>query len=201
MLITHDLGVIAGLADRVLVMYAGRPVEIGTVEEIFYHPAMPYTHGLLGSLPRLDSDGTERLRQIPGSPPSMLGDVAGCPSPPAARSRPAYATREEPELTGVFRHGRSRSGRPHRGRRASPPARWAGLSARPFRRRRSPTAVARCHRATRRRSADHGRRPERHRRTRLRPVRTPSRPCWGDRPGQALPEARRGRSCASAGRR
>ena len=78
LLITHDLGVIAGLADRVLVMYAGRPVEIGSVEEIFYAPSMPYTHGLLGSLPRVDSDGTERLRQIPGSPPTLVGDRVGC---------------------------------------------------------------------------------------------------------------------------
>ena len=77
LLITHDLGVIAGLADRVMVMYAGRAVEIGTAEDIFYQPSMPYTLGLLGSLPRLDSDGTERLRQIPGAPPSMLGDRVG----------------------------------------------------------------------------------------------------------------------------
>ena len=83
LLITHDLGVIAGLADRVLVMYAGRPVEVGTVDDVFYKPSMPYTLGLLGSLPRLDSDGTERLRQIPGSPPSMLGAPTGCPFAPA----------------------------------------------------------------------------------------------------------------------
>ena len=82
LLITHDLGVIAGLADRVLVMYAGRPVEVGSAEDVFYAPAMPYTLGLLGSLPRLDGDGTERLRQIPGSPPSMLGERGGCPFAP-----------------------------------------------------------------------------------------------------------------------
>jgi oligopeptide/dipeptide ABC transporter ATP-binding protein len=82
LLITHDLGVIAGLADRVLVMYAGRPVEIGTAEDVFYRPSMPYTLGLLGSLPRLDGDGNERLRQIPGAPPSMLGDRTGCPFAP-----------------------------------------------------------------------------------------------------------------------
>jgi len=79
LLITHDLGVIAGLADQVLVMYAGRPVEVGTVEDIFYRPSMPYTIGLLGSLPRLDAEGRERLRQIPGAPPSILGDRVGCP--------------------------------------------------------------------------------------------------------------------------
>jgi peptide/nickel transport system ATP-binding protein len=101
LLITHDLGVIAGLADRVLVMYAGRPVEIGTVEQIFYEPAMPYTHGLLGSLPRLDSDGRDRLRQIPGSPPSMIGERAGCPFAPRCPLRADICDHEEPELRPV----------------------------------------------------------------------------------------------------
>ena len=91
LLITHDLGVIAGLADRVLVMYAGRPVEIGTAEDVFYRPSMPYTLGLLGSLPRLDDDGRERLRQIPGAPPSMLGDRTGCPFAPRCPLGPTSA--------------------------------------------------------------------------------------------------------------
>ena len=56
MLVTHDLGVVAGVADRVMVMYAGRQVEIGDVEQIFYEPRHPYTRGLLGSLPRFDSN-------------------------------------------------------------------------------------------------------------------------------------------------
>jgi oligopeptide/dipeptide ABC transporter ATP-binding protein len=98
LLITHDLGVIAGLADRVLVMYAGRPVEIGTVEDVFYKPSMPYTLGLLGSLPRLDSDGTERLRQIPGAPPSMLGDRLGCPFAPRCPMRTELCDSLEPTL-------------------------------------------------------------------------------------------------------
>jgi oligopeptide/dipeptide ABC transporter ATP-binding protein len=98
LLITHDLGVIAGLADRVLVMYAGRPVEIGTAEDVFYRPSMPYTLGLLGSLPRLDSDGTERLRQIPGSPPSMLGDVVGCPFAPRCPLATERCRSDEPDL-------------------------------------------------------------------------------------------------------
>ena len=101
LLITHDLGVIAGLADRVLVMYAGRPVEIGTAEDIFYKPSMPYTLGLLGSLPRLDSDGTERLRQIPGSPPSMHGDRTGCPFAPRCPLAAEICTTTEPELVVV----------------------------------------------------------------------------------------------------
>src|SRR5580658_48925 len=82
LLITHDLGVVAGIADRVLVMYAGRAVELATVDQIFYEPAMPYTIGLLGSLPRLDAKETDRLRPIPGSPPSMVGNKVGCPFAP-----------------------------------------------------------------------------------------------------------------------
>lgn len=104
LLITHDLGVIAGLADRVLVMYAGRPVEIGTVDQLFYRPAMPYTHGLLGSLPRLDAEGGERLRQIPGSPPSLIGDGGGCPFAPRCPLRADICDREEPELRPVTYH-------------------------------------------------------------------------------------------------
>jgi glutathione transport system ATP-binding protein len=98
MLITHDLGVIAGLADLVLVMYAGRPVEVGTVEDIFYRPSMPYTIGLLGSLPRLDAEGRERLRQIPGAPPSMLGDRVGCPFAPRCPLAQDVCRETEPEL-------------------------------------------------------------------------------------------------------
>jgi len=101
LLITHDLGVIAGLADRVLVMYAGRPVEVGTVDDVFYKPSMPYTLGLLGSLPRLDSDGSERLRQIPGSPPSMLGEPTGCPFAPRCPLRADICTTTEPPLVVV----------------------------------------------------------------------------------------------------
>jgi peptide/nickel transport system ATP-binding protein len=98
LLITHDLGVIAGLADRVLVMYAGRTVEHGTVDDIFYRPAMPYTVGLLGSLPRLDVDGSQRLRPIPGSPPSMLGLGGGCPFAPRCPLRAPICDEEEPPL-------------------------------------------------------------------------------------------------------
>jgi len=69
--ITHDLGVVAGLADRVIVMYAGKPVEIGTVDEIFYDSRHPYTWGLLGSMPSSNEQG-EMLYSIPGSPPNMM---------------------------------------------------------------------------------------------------------------------------------
>jgi peptide/nickel transport system ATP-binding protein len=76
-IITHDLGVVAETADDVLVMYAAEVVEQAKVEQIFRRPHMPYTWGLLGSLPRLDTE-TERLVQITGQPPSMLRPPAGC---------------------------------------------------------------------------------------------------------------------------
>jgi oligopeptide/dipeptide ABC transporter ATP-binding protein len=77
--ITHDLGVIARLADRVQVMYAGRAAELGGVDDIFDHPRHPYTRGLLQSLPKLDTEGeNERLNPIPGAPPSMLNPPSGC---------------------------------------------------------------------------------------------------------------------------
>jgi oligopeptide/dipeptide ABC transporter ATP-binding protein len=77
-LITHDLGVVADVADRVLVMYAGRVVERGTLDEIFYDPQHPYTWGLMGSLTRLDRPRPKRLPQIAGSPPSLLDLPEGC---------------------------------------------------------------------------------------------------------------------------
>jgi oligopeptide/dipeptide ABC transporter ATP-binding protein len=77
-LITHDLAVVAEIADRVLVMYAGRVVEEGALDQIFYDPQHPYTWGLLGSLTRLDRDRPERLPQIRGGPPSLLDLPAGC---------------------------------------------------------------------------------------------------------------------------
>jgi oligopeptide/dipeptide ABC transporter ATP-binding protein len=82
MLITHDLGVVAGLADRVLVMYAGKAAEIGTADEVFYDTRHPYTLGLLASLPRLDDSGREKLVPIKGAPPSLLHKPSGCPFHP-----------------------------------------------------------------------------------------------------------------------
>jgi len=81
-LITHDLGVVAEVADRVLVMYAGKVVEEGTLDEIFYDPQHPYTWGLLGSLTRIDRPRPHRLPQIAGSPPSLLDLPEGCPFRP-----------------------------------------------------------------------------------------------------------------------
>ncbi|MBB3748201.1 oligopeptide/dipeptide ABC transporter ATP-binding protein [Mycolicibacterium sp. BK634] len=77
-LITHDLGVVAELADRVVVMYAGQIVEDGPLDEIFYNPQHPYTWGLLSSIARLDEPRPERLPQIAGSPPSLLNPPTGC---------------------------------------------------------------------------------------------------------------------------
>jgi oligopeptide/dipeptide ABC transporter ATP-binding protein len=96
-LITHDLGVVAETADRVLVMYAGRVVEEGTLDEIFYDPQHPYTWGLLGSLPRLDLPRPQRLPQIGGAPPSPIDLPPGC----AFRSRCPHAFDRCEELPGL----------------------------------------------------------------------------------------------------
>jgi peptide/nickel transport system ATP-binding protein len=81
-IITHDLGVVAELADDILVMYAGRCVEYASAREIFTQPRHPYTWGLLGSMPRLDRERTERLKPIPGAPPSLINVPGGCPFHP-----------------------------------------------------------------------------------------------------------------------
>jgi peptide/nickel transport system ATP-binding protein len=88
-MITHDLGVVAELADDVLVMYAGRTAEYGSSEDIFDHPGHPYTWGLLGSMPRLDRTRMDRLLSIRGTPPSLINVPGGCPFHP----RCDYATR------------------------------------------------------------------------------------------------------------
>jgi oligopeptide transport system ATP-binding protein len=101
MLITHDLGVVAGMCDRVLVMYAGSIVEEATRREIFYNPRHPYTLGLLRSVPRLDRVRTERLPQIEGLPPDLARLPQGCPF----QARCPYVTeicrREMPPLRSV----------------------------------------------------------------------------------------------------
>jgi len=83
--ITHDLGVIAEMADQVLVMYGGRAVEYGTCKDILTTPQMPYTWGLLESIPEMDSDPTQRLLPIAGTPPSLLTPPSGCPFHPRCR--------------------------------------------------------------------------------------------------------------------
>jgi oligopeptide transport system ATP-binding protein len=98
-LITHDLGVVASVADRIAVMYAGKVVETGTVRETFYNPQMPYTWGLLASIPLPTADRSRDLIPIPGSPPDMSDPPKGCPF----TARCPYAMRvcstEFPEYT------------------------------------------------------------------------------------------------------
>jgi peptide/nickel transport system ATP-binding protein len=100
-LITHDLGVVAGMADRVMVMYAGKPVETASADAIFYESRMPYTLGLLGSLPRLDASSHSALRPIPGSPPSLLNLPSACPFAPRCPIAYQRCLTEEPALAGV----------------------------------------------------------------------------------------------------
>ena len=95
--ITHDLGVIAEIADEIIVMYAGRVVERGSKRDVFYDPQMPYTWGLLGSIPRLDRPRPERLHTIEGSPPSLINLPEGCKFRP--RCPHAFEKcKQEPEL-------------------------------------------------------------------------------------------------------
>ncbi len=105
-LITHDLGVIAGVADRVAVMYAGTIVETGTVDEVFYRPLMPYTLGLLGSIPRADAGEHQPLTPIEGTPPSMVALPAGCPFRPRCPMRQDVCAEREPALEAIASHGR-----------------------------------------------------------------------------------------------
>ena len=97
-MITHDLGVVAGIADRVMVMYAGRAVETGAVDDIYRHPRMPYTVGLLGSIPRVDAGSHERLVPIEGQPPSMVQVPSGCPFHPRCPLAIDVCREQEPEL-------------------------------------------------------------------------------------------------------
>jgi peptide/nickel transport system ATP-binding protein len=104
-MITHDLGVVAELADDVLVMYGGRVVEEAGVDDLFAKPEMPYTWGLLGSLPRLTTT-TDRLEQIPGQPPSLLHPPIGCAFSPRCAYVFDRCRQELPELrAGAVGHG------------------------------------------------------------------------------------------------
>ena len=105
-MITHDLGVVAGICDQVMVMYAGRTMEYGTAEQIFYHPTHPYSIGLMDAIPRLDSN-EEHLVTIPGNPPNLLHLPKGCPFSPRCQ----FATEQcqtAPKLT-TFNHGQLRN--------------------------------------------------------------------------------------------
>ncbi|MGH3936958.1 MAG: dipeptide ABC transporter ATP-binding protein, partial [Pseudonocardiaceae bacterium] len=100
-LITHDLGVVAGFADRVQVMYAGRTVETGSADDIFYRPRMPYTRGLLGSIPRVDTGQRVALVPIEGQPPSLVSLPAGCPFAPRCTLVIDHCRVAEPDLAPV----------------------------------------------------------------------------------------------------
>jgi len=96
--ISHDLSVVAGLADEIAVMYAGRIVEHGTVDEVLDHPQHPYTQGLIGSLPSANRRG-ERLRQIPGMTPSLLSLPPGCAFAPRCARASAACEVAPPEVS------------------------------------------------------------------------------------------------------
>ncbi len=100
-LITHDLGVVASICERIAVMYAGKVVEAGTVDEIFYQPAHEYTRGLLRSIPKLDEDTHTRLVPIEGVPVDMLNPPAGCPFAPRCDACMKICLREMPPDTAV----------------------------------------------------------------------------------------------------
>ena len=105
-MITHDLGVVAGICDQVMVMYAGRTMEYGTAEQIFYHPTHPYSIGLMDAIPRLDGN-EEHLVTIPGNPPNLLHLPKGCPFSPRCQ----FATEQcqtAPKLT-TFNEGQLRN--------------------------------------------------------------------------------------------
>ena len=105
--VTHDLGVVADIANRVLVMYSGRLVEVGTLDEIFYDPQHPYTWGLMGSVTRVDRDPPKRLPAIPGQPPSLLRVPEGChfrPRCPHAFDRCREVPPLEPRLADAPGH-------------------------------------------------------------------------------------------------
>jgi oligopeptide transport system ATP-binding protein len=100
-LITHDLGVVAGMTDRILVMYAGRVVEEGETEALFEAPLHPYTAGLLASVPRLDRDGREALVPIPGLPPHPSDLPPGCPFHPRCPRVMERCRRDYPAIVTV----------------------------------------------------------------------------------------------------
>lgn len=100
-MITHDLGVVAGTCDRVCVMYAGRIVEQGPVDDLFREPLHPYTQGLLASIPRIDTDRSSRLYSIPGSPPSLVGMPEACAYAPRCPKAMDICRSRSPGITTV----------------------------------------------------------------------------------------------------
>jgi len=113
-IITHDLGVVADVADDIIVMYGGKCVEKGSVDEVFYSPQHPYTWGLLASMPRLDKVRTDRLDPIPGNPPSLINLPPGCAfSPRCAYRGEVAADRCRTEVPELLELGPGRAARCH----------------------------------------------------------------------------------------
>jgi oligopeptide/dipeptide ABC transporter ATP-binding protein len=100
-LITHNLGVVAGMCERVMVMYAGRVVESGPTEDVFAHPKHPYTWSLLRSIPRLDAERHEALRPIEGLPPDLIDLPSGCAFHPRCTFAIDRCKRDTPALNRV----------------------------------------------------------------------------------------------------
>lgn len=104
MLITHDLGVVATVCDKVAVMYGGLIMEYGTADEIFYHPRHPYTMGLLGSIPHVDGGEKRRLIPIDGTPPDLINPPKGCPFSTRCKYCMNICTREQPPYYAEDKH-------------------------------------------------------------------------------------------------
>ena len=104
MLITHDLGVVATVCDKVAVMYGGLIMEYGTVDEIFYHPRHPYTKGLLGSIPHVDGGEKRRLIPIDGTPPDLINPPKGCPFSTRCKYCMNVCTQEQPPYFAEDKH-------------------------------------------------------------------------------------------------
>ena len=124
--ITHNLGVVAEICDRVSVMYAGKIIEQGKVNDIFYHPQHPYTKGLLASMPRLDEDGHERLIPIEGTPIDLLNPPKGCNFAPRCsecrriclRAKPGFTDLGDGHISACWLHQMQKDGRPDAGKEA-----------------------------------------------------------------------------------
>jgi len=100
-MITHDLGIVANMCDRIAVMYAGHIIEYGLTDDIFYHPKHEYTKGLIRSIPKLDAKEHERLVPIEGTPVDMLNPPKGCPFAPRCDSCMKICLRKMPPVTNI----------------------------------------------------------------------------------------------------
>ena len=122
LLITHDLGVVAEMAQRVIVMYAGKIVEFGPASDIFYTPHHPYTKGLLNSIPKLTSNNRERLYQVEGNPPELVDLPRGCSFCPRCKYSKEICEQKTPSLrsVGLYHQSACHFDTPHHGKKGSP---------------------------------------------------------------------------------